>query len=90
MNEPDGGPAFPLPLGHMSAADWGQSGGMTLRDYFIAHAPAAEIDGMVPVDVGSCAKYLGIDKYENDKHYLLLIAKCRCQWADAMLAERSK
>lgn len=88
--KPDGGPAFPLPLGTMNAAEPDQSGGMTLRDYFIAHAPASEIDGMVPVDVGSCAKYLGIEKYENDKHYLLLIAKCRCQWADAMLAERER
>lgn len=34
----DGGPAFPLPLGTMNAAEPEQSGGMTLRDYFAAAA----------------------------------------------------
>ena len=86
MNKRGGGPAFP----EVSTGPNYTNGGMTLRDYFIAHAPAAEIEGMVPQDVGSCARYLGIPKYENEKHYLLLLAKARCQWADAMLAERDK
>lgn len=43
MAEINGGPAFPCPMSEQSHAnqDCGPyQGGMTLRDYFIAHAPA--------------------------------------------------
>jgi hypothetical protein len=36
----NGGSAFPLPLGTANCSEPEQSGGMTLRDYFAAHALA--------------------------------------------------
>lgn len=42
----DGGNAFPLPLGTMNAAEPGQSGGMSLRDYFAGQALAGLARGV--------------------------------------------
>lgn len=95
----NGGPAFPhveRPVGWDSRGDvqtierWTQ-GGMSLRDYFIAHAPAQEIADLVPTNIKGCAEYLGIDpaKYTVGD-YLRVLAKARGQWADAMLLERDK
>ena len=41
MEDPkDGGPAFPRPLGSISGEEWSTAQeGMSLRDYFAAHAP---------------------------------------------------
>lgn len=42
LSEPlgDGGPAFPMIRDTRYSPDWDHEPGMTLRDYFIAHAPA--------------------------------------------------
>jgi len=61
---------------------------MTLRDYYMAHAPAEEIDVIIP---SKRAEWLGIreDQYRMPEHYILCLAKARALWADAMLAERA-
>jgi len=94
MSKNDGGPAFPVPSAEDSAATLCAQGygGMTLRDYFIAHAPAQEISEIMPSDLKGCAAYLGIsvERYKYPDSYLEIVAKLRAQWADAMLAEREK
>jgi len=65
----DGGPAFP------SYRDI-RTSGMTLRDYFAAHAPASEIERIV--------------KCNFSEHYPMAVAKARMIWADAMLAARER
>ena len=98
MSKQDGGPAFPLPLGSMNRAEPLESGGMTLRDYFAAAAPSKEIEELCPQTIGKCAAYLGMkhdehqqtSEYVGDKHWKLVVAKARYEWADAMLAERAK
>lgn len=86
--EKDGGPAFPLY--HHGAAP--NSLGMSLRDYFIAHAPAKEVADLIPDTVGEIAEWLGMASfnYDGSKHWVLALAKARRIWADAMIAERSK
>ena len=45
----DGGPAFPVAEDHKVAADIPWTCGMSLRDYFIAHAPAEPQPWFEPV-----------------------------------------
>ena len=87
----DGGPAFPNILPETQVGG-GWDSGMTLRDYFIAHAPAQEISDLVPSDINGCAAYIGIppEEYKGESHYLLVLAKARGAWADAMIAERTE
>ena len=93
----DGGPAFPrqtfeyypsLNKTHAGNCD----PGMSLRDYFVAHAPPAEIAYLVPSDLKGCAAYIGIsaEEYTGNQHYCMVLAKARAEWADAMLKEREK
>lgn len=91
----DGGPAFPYvsPLNKTyedGSRLFPETPGMSMRDYFAGKAPAEEIDGIGGSTAAECAVYLGIEKYEFSKHYLMIVAKARYQWADAMLAERAK
>ena len=93
MEKNDGGPAFPTsPNGVDPTWAAARTGGMTLRDYFMAHAPAQEIADVVPADIRGCAQYLGIEPsaYKAPVHYFQVLAKIRGEWADAMLAEREK
>jgi hypothetical protein len=78
----DGGPAFPIE--RMAAH------GMTLRDYFIAHAPAQEIADMCPSTARGCEQLLGLGElsYSAEEHYFDVLAVLRCRWADAMLKAR--
>ena len=77
-------PAFPCT--HPDFASFG----MTLRDYYIVHAPAAEIAKMIPATVEDCAKYIGVRLSDCnwDLDYLKVLAKARGEWADAMLRAR--
>jgi hypothetical protein len=86
MNEKDGGPAYP------SEYSLRTNQGMTLRDWFAGKAPAQEIESMIPVTVGECAKFIGMDAadYIGGEYWQEVLAKARYQWADAMLAERAK
>jgi hypothetical protein len=63
----------------MSAADWGQSGGMTLRDYF-----AAAVAPAILADVG-----LEAIREETGKQ-IAAVALVAYGLADAMLQERAK
>ena len=74
MSKDTGGPAFPLPLGTMNAAEPDESGGMTLRDYFAA----AVMQGIHAAGEGH--------GWDRDKER----AERAYKQADAMLAERSK
>ena len=71
----DGGPAFPYAIKHVSGAEHSMVG-MTLRDYFAA----AALQGML-------ASPPVVDRFEVSKARWSSIAY---EWADAMLAERSK
>lgn len=81
--------AFPYPLGHASAAEPSQSGGMTLRDYFAAKAMQALLShhgGYVELcgDHSEPAS-LSEDALDND-----FIADYAYNQADAMLERRKK
>jgi hypothetical protein len=77
-------PAFPCT--HPDFATFG----MTLRDYYIVHAPAEEIAEMIPDTVNGAAKYIGVpvSDYDLYRDYIKVLAKARCEWADAMLKAR--
>ena len=62
------------------------------RELFAAMAPAKEIRDMTPDTIGTCAVFIGIDPedYDGEMHYPLVLAKVRCAWADALLAELAK
>ncbi len=80
-------PAFPS---HGSMGEVVQEG-MSLRDYFVAHAPQVEIQSLIPNTVGESKLWLGLtEEYDYDKHHILELAKARGIWADAMLSERLK
>ena len=75
-----GGPAFPI-TGHMDGNDFHPaSGGMALRDYFAAHAPAncLEIAQQMAKSAGPTVSLEQVT------------AKLSYHYADAMLAERAK
>jgi hypothetical protein len=87
----DGGPAFPLHTDDGRGYEVKHLG-MSLRDYFAAHAPAKEIEDLMPSSVKEAAEFLGktIDEYKYGEDYYKAIARRRYEWADAMLAERQK
>jgi len=88
MKKPDGGPAFPRPASEYtkdgSCADGNHAisaqTGMTLRDYFAAHAPITFQDA---------CDAIGEDGYSYKEAFTRL-ARMRMAYADAMLAEREK
>ena len=91
----EGGPAFPVAAYTLDTSGKPMlmvKDGMTLRDYFIAHAPAQEIANLVPASLKDCAAYIGIDAadYKSNFHYLLVLAKTRGEWADAMIEAGKK
>lgn len=75
MSYNDGGPAFPT-------NSWGTSqgsSGMSLRDWFAAHAPEPteeEIDSYI--------------NRENPQNFASVKARLRYQWADYMIEARGK
>ncbi len=92
MTTQDGGPAFPFAHssvdGSVTTCD-----GMSLRDYAAIHAPASEIDGMIPQDRKECAAALGLSDYKEYVvaiHYPMLLSRARYAWADAMLRAREE
>lgn len=83
----DGGPAFPRSAsGYTVSQD-----GMTLWDYFAAHAPD-DIKEAIPGTATNCSRELGIadTEYRYQEHYPILLAIASCRYADAMIAERRK
>lgn len=97
----DRGPAFPanvddymeVPDGYggkkmepRSAYGMAPHQGMSLRDYFAAHAPEEAL--ILPSTLGDCATFIGVEKFDNTKHWPLVNAKARYIYADAMLQAR--
>ena len=88
------GPAFPVITPDMFSSDstFKAFSGLSKRELFAAMAPAKEIRDMTPDTIGTCAVFIGIDPedYDGEMHYPLVLAKVRCAWADALLAELAK
>lgn len=85
-----GGSAFPA----MARWDDGVyryvNDGMSLRDYFAAHAPASALD-INDWSVQDCQNFLGLpdgEPYQWRKHYTGLQAKLAYEYADAMVKAR--
>lgn len=75
MNIDDSGPAFPGSREH----NW--SDGISVRDYFAAHAPPMDDDW-------AGYRRHDWDKHESPSRELALLAQWRYAYADAMLAAR--
>lgn len=60
----DGGSAFPEPIN-------AQCGGMTLRDYFIAHAPTEPAGWFQPVMTSECPEVEADEPVKRWWHFLL-------------------
>ncbi len=96
MSKDNGGPAFPqseTQNGNTVHAEHGE-GGMTLRDYLMAHSPADLINWLAKqgnVEAATGVKIAGeIGSTEYIKSWFAADAVLRGWWADAMLAEREK
>lgn len=79
----DGGPAFPVP----NDANVNCQEGMTLRDYFAAHAPVTLQDARY-----ACS-YHGYGEGWSDAERaasVAVLALMRFEYADAMIAELAK
>lgn len=72
MKVEDGGPAFPCPTDRQDIQPWT---GMSLRDYFMAHAPSPPAAWLVN---------------EAHLHPAIAEAEWRRQYADALLSSRAK
>jgi hypothetical protein len=87
-NIDDGGPAFPV-YGLKDANDrvvcFPQSG-MSLREYFMAHAPITVADAV------RCCGWRGPPDWNdaNRATVMSVLALMRREYADAMMAERNK
>lgn len=84
FHKKDGGPAFPIPGLHDDA----DFNGMTLRDYFAAKAPISLDDAMLavlhnPSHISTLAPSRRMEVFAK-------LAEMRLEYADAMLAARSK
>ena len=82
----DGGPAFPVSTaeaseGHQDGHNTWQFPGMTLRDYFIAHAPIGVADA-------NEAFYRTNSRNPRESEMLDTLAVLRSRYADAMLKAR--
>lgn len=92
----DGGPVYPVvyytenrgdELLHERTGD-----GLTIRDYFAAHAPKDLIDSLTGSSVGDVTRFLGLPDdagYRMSVHYPMAEAKARYIYADAMLKARA-
>jgi hypothetical protein len=85
----DGGPAFPHAA---QAPEWNGCAGMTLRDYFAAHAPTGDDGVTTPQTIKELEEFIGIPSgtYKWLVHWPIVVAKARYAYADAMLRERAK
>lgn len=76
-----GGPAFP------AHKNWRIDSGMTLRDYFAAHAPITIEDAMLVAGL-DCSAF-GMLPLGKRMDVMVALANMRGTYADAMIAERS-
>lgn len=86
----DGGPAFPVDYLESEKKDKGfryrRGGGITLRDYFAAHAP---VDFQMALQVFG-AQDINLTDDETRAAFFAIWAMLRTEYADAMIAARSK
>ena len=78
MKMKHGGPAFPFPTS--SGAIVGLTG-MSMRDYFAAHAPISIRDVM------SLMPSMDINQHSDRHAVCSILARLRVEYADAMIAE---
>lgn len=95
MNNPGGGPAFPVitSTDTVTAGPWASDPGMTLLDYFAGIAfQQAALDEAVG-DVAAGRKALGMPEdaeWNYDVHWPMCVARKAYQHAEAMLAEKQR
>lgn len=82
MIDKTGGPAFPLPLGNAQIDKSVQ--GMTLRQYYAAHAP------ITLVDAQNAIKLEGGNIHLTGGQVLKFLALMRWRYADDMIAGADK
>ena len=85
MNKENGGPAFPSVESVASTLYPGEKEhiGMTLRDYFAAHAPFTMKDAHWAFETA----YI---RHPNAFEIMVMLAEMRMQYADAMIEARQK
>jgi hypothetical protein len=84
----DGGPAFPVVYPHVNCD--GVDRGMTLRDYFAAHAPEASDEWIKEQAERDRLRNPHGDSYKPARRSVMeLRAAWRYEYADAMLKERT-
>lgn len=90
----NGGPAFPRPLSWDLPPPHAEQAGMSLRDYFAAHAPFTLTDAVMALDnhnnapdsaTATCRVLMNDDKFVEA---LRVLAALRGAYADAMIEER--
>lgn len=84
-----GGPAFPShEAGISDPREQISGGGLSVRDYFAAHAPITVDDAMLAC--GCDAASIGMLPRAQRTIILAALTEMRVDYADAMLAEREK
>lgn len=89
----DGGPAFARSSTEDNDCHYcNEQDGMSLRDYFAAHAPDTITTDIVDESDEDRAVFIGIPEkeYHCPVHYPMVDAKARYIWADAMLEARKQ
>lgn len=98
MSKPGQEAAFPTPDVYQdgNVLEYGQNG-MTLRDYFAAHAPVSFADAVIACDNHRNAPdsqtaicRVLVQGAAAIVEAMAMLAKLRGQYADAMIAERAK
>lgn len=82
-------PAFPFVI--PESGRWSEFGyGMSLRDYFAAHAPAGILQSMIGGTVEDEAKFAGINprEYNSRTHHHIARVKAAYIYADTMMVAR--
>lgn len=94
----DGGQAFPLQANFAGGEYFSGNDGMSLLDYFMAHAPAEPQYWFVPempprpeaiIEDGFCVNAKSLDDYDREYNRQRYIQWPRA-WANIMLEERMK
>lgn len=86
MSKKDGGPAFPNIASDERVGVYVGDKGMSLRDYFAAHAPDCLMNGDLALP--DICMLLGVSEKEYDWkfHWPKAVAEIRYRYADAMIA----
>lgn len=87
----DGGPAFPVIFEHDEGRCVSEQEGMSLRDYFAAHAPLHDLKF---ASTKTAAKFVGCEVPKTDEAVVVVAMKAAAKasriFADAMIEELKK